>query len=110
MKTIFIFTVLVLSAFAANAQTRRIAHRAHSGQNTERYLGNDGNYGDPGLPMKVRHKYDTLHLMVGKDSVVKVTDSIYFIEDTTWWHPDHSYQPPHDVREYGKICSRFTTR
>ncbi len=107
MKTLF--TIILLTAvFALNAQTRRIAHRFHSGTNIERYDGQDGNYGAPYIPYKRITVTDTLRETHGKDTVMRLRDTTYYILDTTNLHQSRVDSNLNDVREYGKICSRYT--
>lgn len=99
---------LVLMAIGTDAQTRRIAHRFHSGTNIERFDNSDGSYGGPYIPMKKITKIDTVREMSGKDSVVRLVDSTYYILDTSYYHQPRMEGSMNDVREYGKICSRYT--
>src|SRR5687768_15412951 len=108
MNKLVLLTIFLGMALVGTAQTRRIAHRAHSGTKTERYDGRDGNYGGPYIPMRYVVKVDTVYFLSGKDTVVKLVDSSYYELDTTNMHNQRSYQPLEDVREYGKICSRYT--
>lgn len=99
---------LVFLSITADAQTRRIAHRFHSGTNIERYDNGDGSYGGPYIPMKLVTKVDTIREMHGKDSVWRLVDSSYYILDTANLHQSRIDNNLNDVREYGKICSRYT--
>lgn len=110
MNKLALLTISLGISLAGTAQTRRIAHRAHGGSKTEQYDGRDGNYGGPYIPMRYVPKVDTVYVVTGKDSVVKLVDSSYYELDTTNLHQPRSYQPLEDVREYGKICSRYTGR
>lgn len=104
-----IFTLLLLVAVAAlNAQTRRIAHRFHSGSDHAVYTSGDGSYGGPYIPMKYVTKSDTIIFFNGKDSVSRVVDTTYYELDTTQLHKNHLHGGVNDVREYGKICSSYT--
>ncbi len=108
MNKLVLLTLFLGISLAGGAQTRRIAHRAHSGTKTEHYDGRDGNYGDPYIPMRYVIKVDTVYLMSGKDSAVKLVDSSYWEYDTANLNHRQSLHQLEDVREYGKICSRYT--
>jgi hypothetical protein len=103
--------VLIIAAFALNAQTRRIAHRFHSGADHARYDNRDGNYGDPYIPAMV-----TVHLESGKDTLVEVWDSLANPKylrymDTTpraMIHP--RVGPKEDIRQMGVITHKLITR
>lgn len=110
MNKLVLLTIFLEISVAGDAQTRRIAHRAHSGSETEQYDGRDGNYGGPYIPMRHVTKVDTVYVITGKDSVVKLVDSSYYEMDTTNLHQPRSYQHVDDVRGYGKICSRYTMK
>jgi hypothetical protein len=108
MKNFLMIAALVFLSLAADAQTRRIAHRFHSGTNTERFGNGDGSYGGPYIPMKRIVKVDTVYDEVRKDSVVRLVDSSYWEMDTSMLHQSHIHENLNDVRDYGKICSRYT--
>lgn len=108
MKHILMIAGLVFLSLAADAQTRRIAHRFHSGTNIERFDNSDGSYGGPFIPMKRITKWDTIHEHHGKDSVVRIVDSSYYVLDTANLHQSRIDRNLNDVRDYGKICSRYT--
>lgn len=103
---------LLFIATVAFAQTRRIAHRAHSGAEHARYDGRDGNYGDPYIPTTV-----TVHLESGRDTVVEFWDSLanpkYLRNiDTT---PRAMIYPrdkraKQDIREMGVITHRLIVK
>lgn len=99
---------LVCLVVNAEAQTRRIAHRFHSGSDHARYESGDGSYGGPYIPMKYTIKLDTIHDESGKDSVIRVMDSTHFELDTTNLHHSRIHGNMNDVKEYGKICSSYT--
>lgn len=107
MRTLFAL-VLLLTVTAAGAQTRRIAHRSHSGAKTERYLSGDGSYGY--LPRKV-----IVHLESGKDTAVWDWDSLahpkykYYMDTT----PRANIRPKdtrrkEDIREMGAMAGKMT--
>lgn len=111
MKTVFTFALLVL-VLTLTGQTRRIAHRAHSGANHARYDENDGSYGKV-MPRKVK-----VHLESGRDTMVYEWDSIaspnhrYWELDTTSkinLHPIDP-QPKHYIREMGEITHRLIVK
>jgi hypothetical protein len=108
-------TFLFLLAFICTlsfAQTRRIAHRAHSGAKQERYDGRDGNYGDPYIPQMVQ-----VHLESGRDTLVEFWDSLANPEylrqvDTTpraIIYP-RDKRPKQDIREMGAITHRLIVK
>ena len=66
--------ILLAISFAANAQTKRIAHRSHGGTNTERYDGIDGNYGLPSHPPPP--PMVKVHMESGRDTFVSLYDSL----------------------------------
>ncbi len=110
MRGIFIF-ILVLSVTIAFAQTRRIAHRAHSGANSERYRDGDGSYGwDPSFEMV------KIHLESGRDTMVYAWDSLaqphYLNVDTTpraqFYPRDNS--PKEHIREMGNVTHRLIVK
>lgn len=107
MKTLFTL-ILLITTVALTAQTRRIAHRFHSGTNIERFDNGDGSYGGPYIPMRHVIKVDTVYEVVKKDTVVRLVDSSYYELDTSNMHQSRIHENFNDVREYGKICSRFT--
>jgi hypothetical protein len=102
------FSLLLIFALTnCFAQTRRIAHRAHSGSNTERYVKGDGNYGYYPPPQKV-----TVHLESGRDSLVYEWDTLAnprFYLDTVP-HPNYrpiDKRPKEDIRQMGKVTGRL---
>jgi hypothetical protein len=108
MKQLLMIAAVFSLATTADAQTRRIAHRFHSGSELARYDNRDGSYGGPYIPMKLVLKTDTLLEVNGKDSVIRVVDSSYYELDTANYHQSRIHGDLNDVREYGKICSRYT--
>ncbi len=107
MKTIFSL-LLILTITISFAQTRRIAHRAHSGAKHERYDGHDGNYGYFPTPQKVY-----VHLESGRDTLVYEWDTLaspnYYLDTA----PRPNYRPidkraKEDIREMGKVTGRMT--
>lgn len=110
-KTIFSL-LLIFTITIGFAQTRRIAHRAHSGANHARYDGRDGNYGDPYIPTTV-----TVHLESGRDTVVEFWDTLanpkYLqrIDSTprVMIYP-HDTRPKQDIREMGVITHRLIVK
>lgn len=108
MKQILMIAALICTTLLADAQTRRIAHRFHSGSDVQRCDGRDGNYGIPYVPMKYVRKVDTITEIHNKDTVQRLVDSSYYILDTSGYHQSRNFDHVNDVREYGKICSRFT--
>lgn len=101
-------TLLLCLAVGATAQTRRIAHRSHSGTKHERYDKGDGSYGGPYIPMKKVTKVDTIRETQGKDTVMRLVDSSYYELDTTLLHQRRTFNDMNDVRDLGKVCSRYT--
>lgn len=109
MFRIVLMIFLLCTSVAVSAQTRRIAHRAHSGANTERYDGRDGNYGDPYIPTHVK-----VHLESGRDTMVWEYDSIarpYFYDTL----PHASIRPVDrnpkaDIREIAHGAGRLTIK
>lgn len=107
MRNIFTL-VLIFTITISFAQTRRIAHRAHSGSKHEHYDGRDGNYGYFPVPEKV-----TIHLESGRDTTVYEWDTLanpQFYFDTV---PHPNYRPidkrsKEDIREMGKVTGRMT--
>lgn len=76
MRVLFT-AVFILLGIACTAQTRRIAHRSHSGAKHERYDGTEGSYGKV-APRKVK-----VHLETGRDTMVYSWDSLarpYFLD------------------------------
>lgn len=107
MKQLLMIAALACLAFSADAQTRRIAHRFHSGTDTERYDNNDGSYGAPYIPRVYVLKTDTIR-PTGKDSAFRLVDSSYYQLDTTNRHQPRSFKDMNNAQDYGKICSRYT--
>jgi hypothetical protein len=107
MKTFFAF-VLILVTVSLTAQTRRIAHRFHSGTDNTQYASGDGSYGGPYIPMKYVHITDTITFAVGKDSVVRIVDTAYYELDTSNMHKNRTHGNLNSASEYGKICSSYT--
>jgi hypothetical protein len=110
MKTLLSIALMVLTFFAS-AQTRRIAHRVHSGTTHERYDGRDGNYGNP-YPYRV-----LVHLESGRDTVVDAWDSLaspkYLRYLDTVPHAilyPRDTRPKQDIREMGGITHRLIVK
>ena len=99
---------LLCMVLAADAQTRSIAHRSHSGTTHERYDKGEGSFGGPFIPMKKVMKIDTIREMNGKDTVMRLVDSSYYELDTTLLHERRTFHNMDDVRDLGKVCSRYT--
>lgn len=104
-----LFTFLFLAAtVAVHAQTRRIAHRFHSGADHARYDGRDGNYGDPGDPRIL------IHLESGRDTLVEYWDTLanpkYYVDSLprAMIHPRMGKQE--DIRNMGGVTHRLTTK
>lgn len=109
MKTTFTLS-LILLVVVATAQTRRIAHRFHSGSNTARYDNRDGNYGDPYIPPTI-----TIHLESGRDTTVYEWDSLaapyYKRYDTVPRAQFHPYDKSRtDIREMGGISHKLIVK
>jgi hypothetical protein len=109
--SIVLFLVVLMSH--VNAQTRRIAHRVHSGSSNERYNGVDGNYGDPyPYPQMIK-----VHLESGRDTLVEMWDTIvspkylHYIDTTprAMIYPRDT-RPKQDIREMGVITHRLIVK
>ena len=97
-------------ATAAGAQTRRIAHRSHSGHVHSTYVWSGSNYGDPVEIHRVK-----IHLESGRDTIVYAWDSLAmprYSADTTpraQFGPRH-FKPMRDIRELGMVTGRIIVR
>ena len=99
--------LLLLTGILCYPQTRRIAHRAHSGAKSERYAKGEGNYGYFPQPREV-----TIHLESGRDTTVYEWDTLanpHFFIDTV---PHANYRPidkraKDDIRQMGKVTGRM---
>lgn len=106
MKSIFTIALLI-AAVTISAQTRRIAHRSHSGAKTERYTKGEGSYGY--FPQKVN-----VHMESGKDTIVYEWDSLAnpqypIYADTTpraQFGP-RSLEPKDDISKMGLVTGRL---
>ncbi len=111
MKSTFTFFLLLICTLSF-AQTRRIAHRAHSGAKHARFDDNDGSYGRV-APRKVK-----VHLESGRDTMVYEWDSIAS-PNYHYWELDTTAQinirpidpqPKQYIREMGEITHRLTVK
>lgn len=110
MKSVVTLAFLLV-VVSLTAQTRRIAHRFHSGADHARYDGRDGNYGDPYIPTTV-----LIHLESGRDTVVEFWDSLAnpnylrYIDSTprAMIHP--RIGPKEDIRQMGGITHKLIAR
>jgi hypothetical protein len=109
MRAVFTF-ILLIAMFCLHAQqTRRIAHRFHSGDDSEHYDDNDGNYGIP-MPHKPTK---AIHVVI--DSIQKDEGRIYYRWDTVdYTTPAGLHVSRHKrvarMRDLGNICTTLTTR
>jgi hypothetical protein len=103
------------------AQTRRIAHRAHSGAVTDNYDGKDGNYGGghgmynqgqyiivPVIPSPVILTTDTVKTKDGRDSTCYRWDTLR--TDSPPRVNDVRHQPVRRISQLGYICAPTTTQ
>lgn len=73
-KLTLVFTVIAAFALNASAQTKKIAHRSHSGKNTSFTINGEDNFGGPG-PSSTKAKVVTDSNTKTKDtSKIKKTD------------------------------------
>jgi hypothetical protein len=86
MKSAVALFVCCVISFSAESQTRRIAHRSHGGSFHERYDNRDGNYGAVDPRLHVLRRTDTIRTVNGRDSVVRLRDTIIYYYDTTSIH------------------------
>jgi hypothetical protein len=107
MKKIVLLLVILTVTAGAHAQTRRIAHRSHSGAKHEKYDGRDGNYGNP--PQMTQQRMLILQPDTIGDSIVWrfVGDTVPRLDSLRI----NQYQPEDnidEVSELGKVCSKIT--
>jgi len=69
MKLINTLLVLGLSTTTLFAQTKKIAHRNHSGSNTSYSVNGEGNYGNPRMDPPPPQKVDTAKAAPAKKPV-----------------------------------------
>lgn len=109
MKRFFLLAALLFVAFTVDAQTRRIAHRSHSGAKNESYRKGEGSYGY--FPQKV-----TVHMESGRDTVVYEWDSlanpnykrdIYVDTAPRAQFGPRSFAPKEKIREMGTVTGRL---
>ncbi len=106
------FIILFLTVCVGlNAQTRRIAHRAHSGADSKRYVANCGSFGAIPEMKKVK-----VHLESGRDTMVNQWDSLarpyYFYFDTlprAQFYPK-DLTPKEDIREMGTLTHKLIAK
>ena len=104
MKTIFTF-IFILLVTISFAQTKRIAHRSHSGKKNENYETTEGSYGKV-APRKVK-----VHLESGKDTMVYEWDSLarpYYVNPN--WQPKSNEvgkKPIENVKEVGHVAGKL---
>lgn len=104
MRTIFTlaFMLMVTIIFA---QTKRIAHRAHSGKNSESYVSSLGSYGRV-APRKVK-----VHLESGRDTMVYEWDSLarpYYIHvDLQPKENEVGKKPIENAKEVGHVAGKL---
>jgi hypothetical protein len=112
MKKVVLSVFILVLALGSNAQTRRIAHRAHSGARSEAYDGRDGSYGEIPAP-RVRPQSERVVLKTDTVKTKSGSDSIFYFWDTL---PDASVprynefrpMPVHRLRDIGTICKPAT--
>lgn len=98
----FLFVLVVTISFA---QTKRIAHRSHSGKNSESYVSTLGSYGRV-APRKVK-----VHLESGKDTMVYEWDSLarpYYLNPD--WQPksdEVGKKPIENAKEVGHVAGKL---
>lgn len=105
-------TVTLLMIFAvvfSHAQTRRISHRFHSGDDVERYDNKYGNYGGT-YPMIRPSVYESIKVKPVNNSSVRLVDVSFVTSDTTNLQQSREQRTMNDVREYGKICSSYSRK
>jgi hypothetical protein len=104
MKTIFtlIFISVTVISFA---QTKRIAHRSHSGRNSESYISTLGSYGKV-APRKVK-----VHLESGRDTMVYEWDSLarpYYLRlDLQPKENEVGKKPIENAKEVGHVAGKL---
>ncbi len=103
---------LLSMIITAEAQTRRIAHRFHSGADGRKYDGIESSYGIPSnkshLPQStIVLRPDTIHLEDGRDSVLYRWDTLGVV------HPkvhEAKKRQVSELNQVGTICSTRTIR
>jgi hypothetical protein len=104
MKTVVTIFFIFACTFGY-AQTKRIAHRSHSGARNEKCDAVDGSYGKV-MPRKIK-----VHLESGRDTMVNPWDSLarpYYLD--TLRQPsfqEFGQKPIETVKEIGHIAGRL---
>ncbi|HTF05065.1 MAG TPA: hypothetical protein VK826_13650 [Bacteroidia bacterium] len=104
MKTIFGFILVFAFAVGAHAQTKRIAHRSHSGAKHEKYDDGDGEYGRI-APSKIK-----IHLESGKDTVVYPWDSLarpYYLDTLRPHRIEKQVKEMEDIDQFGQVTGKM---
>lgn len=104
MKTAFTF-LFILSVTISFAQTKRIAHRSHSGKKNESYGTTEGSYGKV-APRKVQ-----VHLESGKDTMVYPWDSLarpyYLDKNGQPKYNEVGHKPIETAKEIGHVAGKL---
>jgi hypothetical protein len=103
---------LIFISFETEAQTRRIAHRFHSGADGKKYQDVSSSYGIP-MPQKPQKTipifwYDTIHMEDGRDSIVSRMDTLRLTP--TPRRNQTRNQNVSSVNQLGSNYSTLTTR
>ncbi len=110
MKSVLTVSLLVL-ALSLAGQTRRIAHRAHSGANHENYDGLDGNYGGGTsyiVQSQVVLSMDTMKTSDGRDSLYYRWDTLH--DQSPAQLNQMRHQPVRRISQLGNICAPITVQ
>jgi hypothetical protein len=108
---IYILLVLMLTGVVLGAQTRRIAHRSHSGSDQKHYASTRSSYGY--VP---EYRMVKVHLESGTDTMVYAWDSLaqpyYHFLDTiprAQFYP-RDLSPKENIREMGSMTHKLIVR
>lgn len=71
MKQVLFLLICTTLSVACFSQTKRVAHRSHSGSNSTFTLTGEGNFGDPGEPI-IKKSLERMRL----DSIAKAKEKI----------------------------------
>ena len=92
MKGIFVIIALLMLSIASFSQTKRIAHRSHSGKNSTFTVKSIHNFGE--VPPHVLATMDSLNKLKVKSVKKPVTDTVKkSYTPIKKWKPKNVYKP-----------------